>query len=255
MRHSWNDLLEIMKRLRAPGGCPWDRAQTLETLKTFVIEEAYEVVEAGEGGDPEQLKEELGDLLLQIVFQSRIAEEEGWFTIDDVIDGISEKMVTRHPHVFGDESVNTPEEVLEKWERRKNRQKEGGLWENIPSSLPALLKAYRLGDRASQLGFDWNDPEEVIAKVEEEFEELRRARSEKNEKAVREETGDILFALAQLARHLDVEPEDALQRTNAKFIHRMRWMHDSARKKGQNLDELSLEELEALWQASKAERA
>ena len=252
MHYSWTDLLEIMERLRAPEGCPWDRAQTLETLRTFVIEEAYEVVEAGKGGDPEELKEELGDLLLQIIFQARIAEEEGWFTIDNVIQAISHKMVTRHPHVFGDDTAHTPEEVLEKWERRKNRQKEGGLWENIPSSLPALLKAYRLGDRAAQLGFDWKRPEDVIEKIEEELTELAAARRNGDLPKVREELGDLLFALSQLSRHLDVEPEDALQGTNDKFIRRMQWMNLRAREAGRSLEEYTLEEMEELWQASKS---
>ncbi len=258
MSRAVDELVAIMDRLREPGGCPWDAEQTLETLQGYLLEEAYEAVDAAASGDPEKLREELGDLLLEIVFMARIAKENGWFTLDDVARGISEKMIRRHPHVFGDRSVTGAEEVTRNWEAIKEAEREGeperSALDGIPASLPALLKAYRMTEKAAALGFDWERPEDVLAKLHEEVDELEReVRSgEAGRRRVREELGDVLFVMANLARHLGTEPETALQGTNAKFMRRFRAMEEAARAEGRTLREMTLAELDALWNRAKA---
>jgi tetrapyrrole methylase family protein/MazG family protein len=253
----FDDLVSLMDRLRSEDGCPWDRQQTPRDLRGYLLEEAYEVVEAIDSGSPEPLCEELGDLLFQIVFLSRIASEEGQFTVRDVARGIEEKMRRRHPHVFGDSTASTPEEVLLQWEEIKRREKqdkavaEPSALDGIPRSLPALLRAERLGTKASRVGFDWSRPDEVLAKVDEEIAELRAAVAHETPERVAEEFGDLLFALANLARHLGVHAEGALQETNERFTQRFRKIEGELRQRGSDPGKESLEELERLWRKAK----
>jgi len=244
------DLKALMARLRSEEGCPWDRAQTLESLKMFLLEETYEVLDAIDGGDPEKLKEELGDLLFQIVFQARLAEEAGWFTVHDVAAGIHVKMVARHPHVFGDSKLNTKEEVLERWESRKHARSQDGFLSGIPDHLPSLLKAYRITDRARQLGFDWEKAEDIKEKLKEELDEFLEVFDSDRKKA-KEELGDILFTLANIARHFHADPEDALQGANRKFITRFTSILQKLKEKGKDPKDLSLKEWDELWEEAK----
>lgn len=241
-------LKELMEKLRSEEGCPWDRAQNFETLKTFLLEETYEVLEAIDKKDPEKLKEELGDLLFQIIFQAQLAEERGYFKLEDVIESVYKKMVARHPHVFGDIKLKTKEEVLERWEQRKHKSSKGGI--DVPSTLPALLKAYRLSDKAKQLGFDWQKVEDIEKKLKEEVEEFCGALKEGSERA-KEEIGDIFFVLANIARHLRIDPEDALQSTNSKFLQRFNFMLKKLKEKGIEPKSLKIEEWDKLWEEAK----
>ncbi len=257
MSHSFDRLVRIMDRLRGPGGCPWDREQTLETLAGYLLEEAYEAAEAAVSGDADKLREELGDLLLEIVFMARVGHENGWFSIDDVCDGISEKMIRRHPHVFGSVHVDGAEDVTRNWEEIKRSEREdhpsSSALDGIPSALPALLKAFRMTEKAAALGFDWEGVGDAAGKLEEEVEELRAELARGGNGRVREEMGDVLFTMANVARHLGVEPETALQQTNRTFMNRFRAMEASARARGTRLRDLSPDELEALWQQAKLE--
>ena len=253
-------LVAIMDRLRGPGGCPWDREQTLHTLSGYLLEEAYEVADAVASGKGEALCEELGDLLLQIVFMARIARENGWFSIEDVADSISEKMIRRHPHVFGETEVAGAEEVVRNWEEIKREERrdqpEASVLDGVPAALPGLLKAYRMTQKAAAVGFDWDRPGDVIDKLKEEVAELEaevRSGEEVSINRVRGEMGDVLFVMANLARHLGIEPETALGETNAKFQSRFRGVEKRARAVGRKLSDMSLEELDALWNEVKAE--
>ena len=250
--HPFDALRALCARLRGPGGCPWDQEQTLESLRAYLIEEAYEVVDAIDGGDRRALAVELGDLLFHILFASRIAEESGWFDIDDVCRGIHAKMVARHPHVFGEVEVSGAAEVVQNWEAIKRREVPGkGALAGVPRQLPALLKAFRVTEKAAALGFDWERVNDVVAKLEEEVaelaEELRRERSEVADARVREELGDVLFVIANLARQLGVDPEAALQAANAKFTRRFGAMEALAAARGVALRSLDLAQLDALW--------
>lgn len=248
------DLVEIIHRLRAPGGCPWDREQTPESLKDFVVEETYEVLDAIDGGDPGELCEELGDLLLQIVLQAEIAAERGNFTIEDVVKGISNKLILRHPHVFGDTHVDNSRDVLENWEKIKKKEKaDKGLFDGLPSRLPGLQRAARIGEKAARVGFDWTSKEGVRDKVDEELEELDVAIASGQADEVFHEMGDLLFAIAQWARHLGIQPEEAVRGTSARFIHRFGRMESAVGKTQKKLADLGLEELEQLWQRAKSE--
>ncbi len=250
---NFDRLVKIMEDLRAEGGCPWDREQTRQSLKPFLIEEAYELLEAIEEDDPEKIKEELGDLLFQIVFHARIAEERGEFDIRDVIDAVSEKMLTRHPHVFGAERLRTAEEVLDKWEEHKRQEgklKESVL-EGIPKDLPSLLKAHRVQERASRVGFDWNKAEDVLEKVESEFGEFKTALKMGDAETMEEELGDILFTIVNLARFVGINPDQALRKTTAKFVRRFTRMEEQARKKGRALSGSSIEEMDRMWEEAK----
>lgn len=256
-------LVDIMDRLREPGGCPWDREQTYETLRSYLIEECYEVAEALDREDPDALREELGDLLFQVVFLSRLAKENGDFVAADVIRGIAEKMIRRHPHVFGEGSAETAEEVLKNWEEIKREEKRGkrehadspeamhSVLDGIPTALPALLKAQRLATKAARVGFDWDRPAEVLDKIDEELAELRDAVQRDERAGVREEIGDLLFSLAMLARKMEIDPEGALEQTNLKFTRRFNWIERALQREGKNLDDADLEQLEELWNASK----
>ncbi|MGO8993669.1 MAG: nucleoside triphosphate pyrophosphohydrolase [Polyangiaceae bacterium] len=214
-------LVAVMRRLLAPDGCPWDREQSFETLRRYVLEEACEVIDAIDGGDRKALREELGDLLLQVVFQAELGRREGSFAIDDVVSGIVEKLVHRHPHVFGDMKAEDADEVLRNWEKLKAIEKKGrGILGGVPRSLPALTRAQRVGEKVSRVGFDWEDEGGSRAKVTEELAELDAAVAGKNAAAIEEEMGDVLFALVNLARHVNVDAEGALRRTIDKFSRR-----------------------------------
>ncbi len=258
MSKSIDRLVAIMDRLRDPGGCPWDREQTLHSLAPYFLEEAYEVVDAISGDQPAKLCEELGDLLLQIVFVTRIAREKDWFDLDDVCESISEKMVRRHPHVFGDREVADSTEVLQNWEEIKRDERSGtdssSVLDGVPNSLPALLKAYRMTEKAAAVGFDWRKPTDVMVKMHEEMaeieEELVKGEASANER-VRAEMGDVLFVMANLARHLQVEPETALQGTNATFMRRFKAMEQLAEAKGRDFRDMDLAEQDGLWKEVK----
>ena len=223
-------LVQVMQRLLAQDGCPWDREQTLESLRKYVLEEACEVIDAIESGDRAALREELGDLLLQVVFQAELARREGVFAIDDVVEGIVGKLVHRHPHVFGDLEAKDAEEVLVNWEKLKAKEKgERGVLGGVPRSLPALTRAQRIGEKVSRVGFDWEDAAGSRAKVREELAELDHAIEAKDAAAIEDEMGDVLFALVNLSRHMDLDAEGALRRTIDKFTRR--FAHVEARVK------------------------
>lgn len=251
----FSDLVKLMERLRAPGGCPWDREQTYESLRRFVIEEAYEVVDAIDRNDRSELADELGDHLLQAVFLAQLGKEEGSFTIDDSIRAIHDKLVRRHPHVFGDVEANDAETVLANWEQLKyaeKAEKKQTFFEGIPGGLPGLMKANRITEKAARVGFDWSRAEDVFAKIREEVDELEQT-IEGGEPAERvtEELGDLLFSMANLARKLGVDAEHALQDANAKFIRRFEAMEKIAGEEGRGLEDRSLAELDALWERVK----
>lgn len=254
----FNRLVEVMKRLRAPGGCPWDREQTYLSLRRYIIEEAYELIEAIENDDDANMCEECGDLLLQVVFVSCLAEEQGRFDIADVLVHLTEKLVRRHPHVFGDVTVANSEEVLRNWEQikvgeRKENHTDPSLLAGVPRGLPALLRAYRMQERAAKVGFDWpqGDPAPVMAKVEEELGELSEAVRAGRQEDVSEEMGDALFALANLSRHLKEDPEIALHKACTKFAGRFRLVEKDVAASGRKWEDFSLDELEDMWQNAK----
>jgi len=251
-------LLGIMARLREPGGCPWDREQTLETLRPYVLEETYEVLEAIDANDERAHREELGDLLLQIVFQARIAEEERRFDFADVADAISDKLLSRHPHVFGDKAgeVKDAEAVLRQWaelKRKENEAKGGGqsVLEGVPREMPALARAERLAEKASRVGFDWPDARGAREKLSEEIEELDAAIAGGDPTRIEDELGDVLFAGANLARKLGVPPEEALRRTLGRFISRFQYVEGELTRQGRRPGEASLEEMDRLWEEAK----
>jgi MazG family protein len=254
-------LVGVQARLRAPGGCPWDREQTHATLRTYLVEEAYEVLDAIEKGSPQDLAEELGDLLLQVLFHADLAREAGAFDISDVITGIHDKMVRRHPHVFGDVKADTAGEVLKNWALIKAREKQSSsqsassqnpsLLNGVSRNLPALLEAYQLTRRAAQVGFDWESVNGIIEKIEEEIAELRAEVANSNRRATEEEVGDLLFSVVNLARFLKLDPEVTLKLSNLKFKKRFQEMESEALQIKKNLSDLSKEELEELWASAK----
>jgi MazG family protein len=265
-----DDLIRIMATLRGPEGCPWDRVQTLASLRPFLLEETYEALEALDAGDHAGLREELGDLLFEIVFLSRIAEEQGHFTIADAIDAVAAKLVRRHPHVFGDaDKLSQPEEVLGRWEELKAAERAASgetktktLLSGVPLTLPALLRAYEYSTRAATVGFDWIKASDVLDKMEEELREIRQvverashnhegAKARRHEDLLEEEIGDLLFAIANLSRKLGVEPEAALRRANDKFRERFTAVEHRIEARGEKLQEKTLEELEVEWQEVK----
>ena len=251
----FEELVALMMKLRAPGGCPWDREQTLETLRPFVIEEAYEVVEAIDSGNRDSLREELGDLLLQSVFIAEVAREEGTFDIGDVIGSIHHKLVRRHPHVFADFVAKDADAVLSNWEKLKSREREAkdqGVLSGVPVSLPALLKAHRLTEKAARVGFDWEKTSEIFDKIEEEVTELREAVERGERSHIEDELGDLLFALVNIARRMGIDSENALQQTNRKFTRRFEHIESSLRQKGRTVDSASLAEMDELWNEAKA---
>ncbi|HEY0080203.1 MAG TPA: nucleoside triphosphate pyrophosphohydrolase [Pyrinomonadaceae bacterium] len=288
MPATFDDLVALMARLRSPEGCPWDREQTYASLAPMLLEEAYEAfeaVEAAREGRASELRDELGDMLFQIVFYSQVAHERGDFHIDDVTDSIHAKMVRRHPHVFGEASAEDSEAVLRSWEAIKAEEKraaakdksagdksdatasESSLLDGVSTKAPALMEAHQLATKAARVGFDWQSVEDIFDKLHEEIDELRAAIRERTEEKaagakdalareavetrVREELGDVLFAVANIARHLKVEPEAALKLTNRKFRRRFRHIEQGLRSRGRALEEATLEEMEALWQEAK----
>jgi MazG family protein len=246
-------LVEIMARLRAPGGCPWDREQSFDTIKPYLLEETYEVMDAIDRRDWPNLAEELGDLLLQPVFFAQMASEENRFRIDDSLDAIIEKLIRRHPHVFADGSADTANDVKRRWDEIKADEKMSkgeapkGLLESVPRNLPALVEAQQISSKAAATGFDWENAGQVLDKLDEELHELAEARESGSHTAVEGELGDLLFVLVNLARFLKVDPEQALRKSNAKFRRRFRYVEDHAKLPG-----ASIEEMEALWQEAKA---
>lgn len=249
-----DQLLEIMRRLRAPDGCPWDREQSLETLKKNLVEETYEVIDAIDSGDRAMLREELGDLLLQIVFQSQICAEEGAFEFQDVAQAIADKLVRRHPHVFGDVQVADADEVLKNWEQIKRTEKGAAprsAVAGVPRHLPALHKAQQVQSRAARVGFDWRETKDVLSKIEEELAEIRMAMAQESAERVRDEIGDLLFAVVNLTRFLGHEAEEVLDLTVSRFTRRFQYIEDEVHGADRKLTDCSLDELEALWQEAK----
>jgi len=258
-RASFGDAYErivgIMARLRAPNGCPWDKEQTLESLKPYLIEEAYEVIEALEEGEVEHHKEELGDLLLQVVFQSQLRSESDSFDAADVAHGICDKLIRRHPHVFGDAKADGAEEAYQQWELIKAKEKEKSkrsIIDGVPRALPALIRAQRTTEKASRVGFDWNEVTGPLNKITEETAELTDAIVAKDKAAIQEELGDLLFSVVNLARFVDVSSEDALNYTTNKFGRRFRSIEASIRERGEQMQDVPLEELDRLWNEVKA---
>ena len=254
----FDTLLDIMARLRGPGGCPWDREQTPVSLKPFLIEEAYEVLDAIDGGEPRALAEELGDLLFQVVFHARLAEERGDFAMGDVLRALVDKMVSRHPHVFGDAAVGTPREALAQWEALKQREAKASgrprsIIDGVPRALPALLRAQRTQDKAARAHFDWPDAQAAWAKVEEEVQEAGAVLSEGHRERFQEELGDVLFSLVNVARLSSIDAEDALQRAIEKFRRRFTTMENDLIARGKSVTSVSSEELERSWEAVKAQ--
>jgi len=264
---AFEELVRIVDRLRSPGGCPWDREQTHESLKPMMIEEAYEAVEAIDTGDDEELASELGDLLLQVVFHSRIAVEDSRFAITDVVRRVTEKMVRRHPHVFGDDKAETAGDVLRSWEAIKaaelaakgtGSEQEGSMLDSVSRSLPAVMEAYQMTTKVSRVGFDWPDVASVLEKLEEEAEELKAATRvpDPSHAEISEEVGDLLFAVVNVARLLGVDPESALKGSNRKFRRRFRHIEDRLRQQGRKPAESTLAEMDTLWEeAKRLERA
>lgn len=253
-KKNFDDLVSLFARLRAPGGCPWDRAQDHRTLKPYIIEEAYEVVEAIEENDPKKMREELGDLLGQVIFHSQMAAEKKLFDIDQVVSGHAEKMRRRHPHVFAQGHAKDAKEVLMNWEEIKYLEKKNvrrSALDGIPRRLPALLKAHRIQDKAARLGFDWEHIDGAFAKLEEELQEFSKAYAGGKKKEITDELGDILFTLVNLSRFLNVDPEGALRGTIDKFTTRFQHIEKSLKKTNKSFKEVSLDEMEALWQQSK----
>ena len=249
-------MIKVMAALRGEKGCPWDKEQTMESLKPFIVEEAYEVLEAIDQKDTEAVKEELGDLLFQIVFQCQIAREKGEFGMADVIDKICRKMISRHPHVFGDADYKTSAEVLVHWEAQKKREgkQRESLLEGVPGTMPSLLRAHRLQDRASRVGFDWDKIEDVLKKLDEEINEFKEALERKDEGEIEEELGDLLFMLVNISRFIGVNPEDALRKTISKFISRFRYIEMAAADSGKKLSDMTLPEMDALWDEAKTKK-
>ena len=264
MSKSFDELVAVMARLRAPGGCPWDHEQTYASLAQYLLEEAYEtfdaIQEADATGDTANLREELGDLLLQVVFHSTIGAERGDFTVDDVAEGVTQKLTLRHPHVFGDAKFARAEDVLDNWDQLKaderkasgkiEKQRESIL-DEVPVHFPALLEGLKLTKRAAKVGFDWENADQIFDKLDEEIAELRTAITNSDEDNISEEIGDLLFVVMNLARHLNVEPETVLKKTNRKFRRRFKFIEDETKKAGGTLQESSLAEMDALWNKSK----
>jgi MazG family protein len=245
----FTDFVEIVKRLRKE--CPWDREQTNDSIKANTIEEAYEVVEAIDNKNYEELKKELGDLLLHVVFHTQIAEENNYFAIDDVIDSIQEKLIRRHPHVFGEVKVADSNEVKKNWEEIKLMEGRESVLEGVPHNLPALQRAHRLQEKAAKVGFDWEKKEDVWKKVIEEIEEMHQSETSESKDHLEKEVGDVFFAMVNYARFLGINPEDALRRSNEKFIKRFNYVQKKVKETGKAINESNLEEMDKYWNESK----
>ena len=269
MSEKFDELANVMSRLRAPGGCPWDREQTYASLAQYLLEETYEtfeaIQEADQTGETHNLREELGDVLLQVVFHSTIAEERGDFTIDEVIEGVSQKLVLRHPHVFGDKNLETADDVLNNWDELKRNERtasgkiekqQDSILDEVTLHFPALLEGLKITKKAAKVGFDWENAEQIFDKLDEETKELKNAIGENNAEEISEEIGDLLFVIVNLARKLGVEPETALKKTNRKFRRRFKYIEDQLKKNGKSFEQSDLKEMDALWNNAKiSERA
>lgn len=243
-------LLDIMDTLRAE--CPWDKKQTLESLRHLTIEETYELADAIEEGDLNEIKKELGDLMLHMVFYSKIGSEKGAFDVGDVLNSVCDKLIHRHPHIYGDVEATTEEEVKANWEAIKLKEKgTKSVLQGVPRGLPALVKAIRIGDKTRGAGFDWEKPQDVWVKIREELVEFEDAQKSGNQDFIEGELGDVLFSIVNFARLSNLDPEMALERTNKKFIYRFTYMENAARNMGKSLADMSLEEMEGLWNAAK----
>lgn len=268
MSKSIDELVAVMARLRAPGGCPWDHEQTYASLAQYLLEEAYEtfdaIQEADQTGDTANLREELGDLLLQVVFHSTIGSERGDFSFDEVADGVTQKLILRHPHVFGDANFARAEDVLDNWDQLKaDERKASGkiekqlesILDEVPVHFPALLEGLKLTKKAAKVGFDWENADQIFDKLTEEAAELKHAIERGEKDNIAEEIGDLLFVVQNLARHLDVEPETALKKTNRKFRERFKFIEDEIKESGKTLEESTLDEMDALWNKAKGRSA
>ncbi|MGQ9473911.1 MAG: nucleoside triphosphate pyrophosphohydrolase [Candidatus Caldatribacteriaceae bacterium] len=251
----FEELLSIVAQLRGNNGCPWDRKQTRTSLKPLMLEELYEAFDAIDREDELALREELGDMLLHIVFHAQIGTERGSFTIREVLKGIIDKMKKRHPHVFGQQQVRDMDEVLLNWEKIKDqeRSEKGGMLSSLPKSLPALLRAFAIQSRVARVGFDWKSAFEVKAKVEEEWQEFQKAWETQNEDRMEEEWGDLVFALVNLARHLSIQPEETLRKACDRFVKRFQFMEERIKSEGKKIEEMTLEEMDVLWEEAKKE--
>lgn len=256
----FGELLDIMKRLRGEGGCPWDRAQTIESIKPFLIEECYEVIEAIENGDPQKIQEELGDLLYQIIFLAQIGQEEKKFDIGKVLNTISQKMIRRHPHVFSNDTARDIPEVLAKWEKIKQEEQGGeknkkilSVLDGIPKGLPAMTHAHRVQDKAARVGFDWSKINEVLEKLDEEVLEFKETINKGDMERCGSEFGDILFTLVNISRFMGFDPDGQLRKATMRFSKRFRLMEKTVSERGQSMQELDLAELDRLWESAKVE--
>ena len=246
---AFNRLLDIMDELREK--CPWDKKQTLESLRHLTIEETYELADAILENDLHEVKNELGDVLLHLVFYAKIGSEKKAFDIGDVANAISEKLIARHPHIYGDVEVNNEEEVKQNWEKLKLKEGKNSVLEGVPKSLPALVKANRIQDKVSGVGFDWEEPHQVWDKVQEELSELNEEIKKGKKETIESEFGDVLFSIINYARFINVNPENALEKTNKKFINRFQYLERAAKKEGKELTEMSLSEMDVYWELSK----
>ncbi len=253
-KYNFNTLVEIMRRLRGPGGCPWDAEQTHESLTRYLLEESYEVIEAIEAKSNDHLKEELGDLLLQPVFHAAIAEESGTFTIDDVIKTLCDKLVRRHPHVFGDMNISDSNAQIENWEKIKKLEKgdeRKSALSGVPPQLPALLKAQKITEKAARVGFDWEHVDQVVAKVMEELHEFEEAMTQGSNERMEAELGDLLFAVVNLGRFMSINPEEALRKTIRRFQKRFEYVEQSLNDQGRHMNSTPLNEMDLLWEEAK----
>jgi MazG family protein len=246
-------LVQIMDELREK--CPWDRKQTIQSLRQMTLEETYELADAITDSDWKSIKEELGDLLLHIVFYSKIASEQNQFTIEEVLNGISKKLVDRHPHIYGNVEVKNDEDVKRNWEKLKIKEGKRSVLSGVPKTLPALVKAMRLQEKAKQVGFEWENKDQVWEKVKEEENELQEAITENDQSKIEEEFGDLVFSLVNFARFLNIDAENALEITNKKFIKRFSQMEETAMASGKNLDEMTLQEMDSIWNQIKRDKA
>jgi MazG family protein len=255
----FQQLVSIMARLRGPGGCPWDREQTFDSIKPYTLEETYEVLQAIDDRDWGELTEELGDFLLQAVFYAQMASEQNLFRIEDALDAINAKLVRRHPHVFGEESAQSPDDVMQIWgrvkdsEQQKKAKPREGLLDGVPRTMPALVEAQQIASKAAAVGFDWENPDQVVEKLHEELAEFAEARRNTSHEQLEDELGDMLFVIVNLARFVKVDPEQALRRTNAKFRRRWSYIESKLRERGRKPEESNIQEMEELWQQAKQE--
>lgn len=250
----FDELVRLMARLRSEKGCPWDRLQTHKSLLPYLLEESYEVLDSVEAKDDKKLKEELGDLLLQIVFHSQIAREKKKFDVYEVIQGLMKKLVERHPHVFKAQKKISSEQVLKKWEHIKMQDENRKILSGIPKTLPALLKAYRVQEKVGRVGFDWKEKDDILLKLEEELEEFKKIYKRKKSRLKEEEIGDIFFTLVNLSRHLNINPEFALRKTVRKFVKRFNYVEKELNKRGKSLEKATLKEMDALWEKAKRKK-